>query len=301
MSDARASAYGLLSRLLLSGGHIEPEMATYFVDGEVDPEEAATGYVAAFDLGVPPYASTFVADNGRVGGAHTTRIHDEIIRDGFVPITDEVAACHLGVLLGHLYALTRTGRHDRTRAFARDHVASWITALSSAVAEIDDGLWAAVVAMAADLTLDEAAAADPGPGSAADDTALAHPLLDDASGLRDIAEYLAKPTRCGLFLTDAECARIGRALDLPRGFGHRRARIETQLGSAAEYDRVDDLADAWLAIVDRRDTALREVEADAPSLATVTAPWHARLQATRDMLRTLGDGARGTLAREAVG
>ena len=154
-----------------------------------------------------------------------------VLGDGFVPITDEVAACHLGVLLGHLYALTRTGRHDRARAFARDHLAGWITPFASAIAQVDDGLWAAVVAMVADLTLDDAAAAPASEPTAAGE--LTHPLQDDRSGLRDIAEYLAKPAQCGLFLTDAECARIGRTLDLPRGFGHRRARIASKLERAA--------------------------------------------------------------------
>ena len=300
MTEARARAYGLLSRLLLSGGDIAPDMVAYFVDGDVDLEKAATSYVATFDLGVPPYASTFLAEDGRVGGARTGQIADEIVRDGFMPITDEVAACHLGVLLGHMYALWATGREDRARAFARDHIASWITPLASAVAAVDDGLWAAVVAMIADLTLDDASKA----GDRSADPAHAppaHPLVDDASGLRDVAEFLAKPARCGLFLTDAECARIGREYDLPRGFGHRRARIETQLGSAAEYGRVGDLANAWLALVDRREAALRETEDDAPSLATVQSVWHARLQTTREMLETLREGARQALTQQAAG
>ncbi len=299
MTQARARAYGLLSRLLLSGGDIDPDMAAHFVDGEVDPEDAATRYVATFDLGVPPYASTFLAEDGRVGGERTTRIADEIARDGFLPITDEVAACHLGVLLGHMYALVATGRDGRAREFARDHIASWITPLASAVAAIDDGLWSAVVAMVADLSLDDATNAPDGDGPA--DQPPPHPLLDDASGLRDVAEFLAKPARCGLFLTDAECARIGRAYDLPRGFGHRRARIETQLGSAAEYGRVGDLATAWLELVDRRDAALRETEDDAPSLRRLQSAWRARLQTTREMLETLREGARRAMTQQAAG
>ena len=85
---ARARGYHLLSRILLEGAREVPPAAMSLVIPEgTDPEVLQTEYVAAFDLGVPPYASTFLEKDGLVGGAVTRNVADAIHAYGKGPVS----------------------------------------------------------------------------------------------------------------------------------------------------------------------------------------------------------------------
>jgi nitrate reductase assembly molybdenum cofactor insertion protein NarJ len=277
---------------LLSGGH-RPDleaMAAIVADDAGDAESIAAQYVAAFDLGVPPTASAFLEPDGRVGGSVTTAIADAIARDGLVPATDEVGACHLGVVLHHAARLCAGGRDRAATAFLRAHALTWVPALDGAVAALGVPPWAAVVRTALEAIVDHVGAREPNRAVSPAPVEAGHPLLDPASGLRDVAAWLACPARCGLFLTDAECSRIGRALDLPRGFSHRCARIETLLRSAAQYATMDRLCDALDGVAGRRLDHLAALAEDR-FVAAALSPWTTKLAATRRMLDVLRAGA----------
>jgi hypothetical protein len=112
-------------------------------------------------------------------------------------------------------------------------------------------------------------------------------MLDDpACDLRAIAAHLASPARCGAFVTDADLVALGRPLHLPRGFGHRRARIETLLRAAAQYGVVPQLcAQARALFADKRN------KMEALDMRAFISPWVDKLRATETMLHTMAERA----------
>ena len=287
---ARARGYHLLSRLLLDGGREVPVAAIGVVTAPgTDPEVLQTEYVAAFDLGVPPYASTFLEDDGLVGGAVTRRTADAIHSHGSGPVSTDVAADHLGVMLAHLASLCRVGVESEAARFANEHLLTWLPCLVASLESLEVPVWSGIVQMALDLVSDHA-----GSGTSRRRVALPfaaeHPLHDDRSGLKDVATFLARAASCGMFVTEADCAKIGRRLDLPRGFGHRRARIETMLRSAAEYGALPALCDMMTELAEHRSAHLQTLAGGRFDPALVR-PWTDKLGTTRSMLETLRHGA----------
>ncbi len=289
MAIARARGYAVLSELLLGGGVTLDPRAVAAIDPQAtDLDELATQYVAAFDLGVPPYASTFLEPDGIVGGSITCAIADAIGTDGQRPATDEVAACHLGVLLGHAARLCGSGRDGDAADFLRRFVLPWLPAYTAAIEQLPAPFWTAVVHLTLDVVVDQCGAESPVHDDAT--SAPVDPLADPGAGLREVASFLASAARCGLYLTEPECAAIGRALDLPRGFGPRRARLETLLRSAAEYGSFVALCDALDAVATSRTARLGAIARDRGGCidARDTA---ARIAAMRRVLATLRSGA----------
>lgn len=307
---ARARGYRLLGELLLHGPDRADRRALDALLVEpTDPEILATQFVTAFDLGVPPYASAFLELDGRAGGAVSGAAADAIRSDGFEPMTDAVAPCHIGVLLAHAGALCADGREHRAARFVSVHLLRWMPSFAVALESIAAPAWSGVVSMALQLCLSHAAMTpslvdDAGPAL---DAPTSHPLDDPGSGLKDVAAWLAVPARCGIFVTDADGARIGGALDLPRGFGSRRLRLENLLRAAADYGAIEALCaalDDLFAERARRLLGLAGDTADGPApsagapcrVPPALRPWIARIETTRSMLRTLADGASGVAA-----
>lgn len=303
---ARARGYEMLARLLLHGGRrVDPTALSVISDAPSDHDhhhdhdELCSQYVTAFDLGVPPYASVFLEPTGRVGGSVTLAVSDDIAGAGLLPVTDEVGACHVGVMLGHMGRLCRRGRGEEAGKFAHRHVLGWLPAYAAAFEELGVAFWSAVVQVVLDVVSEHVRSIAMTPDAPVPAVSPDHPLVDPASGLREVAAHLACPARCGLFLTDTECGRIGRALELPRGFGHRRARIETMLRTAAEYDTLVPLCQALGEVVERRAARLQALARDRFDARELVA-WTARLDATQRMLVTLEQGA-SSLQSSAAG
>jgi TorA maturation chaperone TorD len=289
-TEALARGYALLGRLLVQGASAD-ELATLAaipglgdaLDPTTDPDEVATQYVTAFDLGVPPYGSAFVDPSGHVGGPVTRAVGDDIAAAGLQPWTDEVAADHLGVLLGHLAAVVAVSESD-ARRFATQHVMSWLPAFVVALDSIDAPFWRDVVRFALELVAIQVA--DDRPSSPLGLPVSPDWLTAPDCDLRTIASYLSSPTRCGAFLTDADLLRIGRALDLPRGFGPRRTRIETLLRSAAEYDLVPRACEHLAATFERYQHRFEELGVE------YTDAWSHEVRATRQVLHRIAAEAR---------
>jgi TorA maturation chaperone TorD len=288
---ARARGYHLLAGMLLRGpARVPAEQLAAVFPGAPDHDDLAAEFVAAFDLGVPPYASVFLEADGRAGQTVSRHAVDVIAADGLAPITEDVAACHVGVLLGHAGRLCAAGEVRRAGAFVDAEILSWLPPFVVALETLPVPRWRALIDVALDLVAEHALLAparprpDPGPTP--------HPLIDPRSGLRDVAAFLGAPSRCGFYLTDAECSQIGRTLDVPRGFGPRRMRIETMLRTAAEYGRLEALCTALDGVAASRATrllALARRRFDPERLGA----WLTRLETTRDMLTVLHDGAAG--------
>ena len=289
--QALARGYALLGRMLL--GHMSTaELADAVALPGLCPAEddVEASYVTAFDLGVPPYASVFLDPRGHAGGAVTQRVEAAIRGAGLQPTTDEVAADHLGVMLVHLGTLTSLGRREEAADFAARHLLGWLPALLVALDGVDAPFWRSAVELALAIVLDECPMA---PRSV--DALVDNPLDDPSSGLREIAAWLATPSRSGLWLGRNDLAAVSRATDLPAGFGTRRDRIETLLRSAAEYDAVPRLCDALDNLVLERTARLQGLGLPAPVLAC----WTTRLATTRSLLRTLGAKAGSSRQRRA--
>jgi nitrate reductase assembly molybdenum cofactor insertion protein NarJ len=281
---ARARGLSLLGRMLLGRmAADELSIVTRFAGVDAPPrEEIEASYVAAFDLGVPPYASVFLELDGGIGGATTLAVEAAILGAGLHPTTADVAADHLGVMLVHLGALGQQRRRDEAAEFAARHLIDWLPAFVVALDGVDAPFWRGVVELALELVRQEVVRRPTRRVSAPQS-----PLVDPKSGLREIAGFFAAPSRCGLYLGRSDLLAVARAVELPAGFGTRRDRVETLLRAAAEYDALPRLCATLDELV-----ATRAARLLALGLAPeATAPWTARLDLTRAVLQTLADEA----------
>lgn len=123
--DQRARGYAVLAELIEHGATgVEPEVARLF-DPQVEADTLRAEYVAAFDLGVPPYASAFLEADRCVGSQVTSSIADRMGTSGGMGL----AACHLATQLRHVAALLARGEpggarfvHDVVLALSLIHI-----------------------------------------------------------------------------------------------------------------------------------------------------------------------------------
>lgn len=280
----RARGYRVLARLLEDGAAgVEPGVAAVF-DASADPAQLRSEYVAAFDLGVPPYASAFLEADRCVGGQVTASLADRM----HTGASTGPAACHLAVQLEYVARQLGAGQGDEARAFVRDVILPWLPAFAVVLREQPVPFWRAVVSQALDLAAEHAGMAE----------ASRHPLvpadvpapLRDKAGLADIAIWLATPAAVGTFISDADLVAIGRSISVPRGFGSRPERIQTLLRTAADYGCVPKATERLGALIERRRAAL-EVLGQTHVHRGLLLPWVERLDRGLEVVATLGEAA----------
>jgi len=283
----RAPGYDVLASLLEHGANgVEPDLARLF-DPSVDPEQLRSQYVAAFDLGVPPFASAFLEADRCVGSAVTAVIGDRMGgRAGA-----DLAACHVAAQFRHVAGLLVSDQGDAAAVFVHDVILAWLPALSVVLEEQAVPFWAAVVRQALDLASDHAGARAPAQWSVPLHPAEVAKPLGEKSGLADIAQWLSTPAAVGTFISDHDLVAIGRVLELPRGFGSRPQRIETLLRSAVDYGALSAATDGIAALLQRRREALLELSKTHVHLGVVT-PWLQRLETGLEVIATLAEAAR---------
>ena len=148
----RAAGYHVLAQLLEEGAEeVDPELALLF-DPKVDADVLRSEYVAAFDLGVPPFASAFLEAERCVGGRVTAAVGDRMGEGGGTTL----AACHVAAQLHHVTALLARGRWGQARLFVHDVLLTWLPAFSVVMQEQPVPFWRAVVRQALDLAADHA-------------------------------------------------------------------------------------------------------------------------------------------------
>lgn len=277
----RARGYAVLAQLLEHGATgVDPELARVF-DPDVDPDALRSEYVAAFDLGVPPYASAFLEADRCVGGRVTSAITDRI---GHAP---PLSSCHLATGLGHAAALLRAGQGERARAFVGDVVLPWLPAFAVVMDDQPVPFWRAVVRQALDLAAEHVGAVPVAGGLVPADVA---DPLGERSGLADIATWLGTPAAVGTFISDADLVAIGRAVELPRGFGTRAQRIETFLRSAVDQGRVPQAVRGLAGLLEQRKAALHGLGRTHVH-PSVVAPWTQRLERGLQVTKALTEAA----------
>ncbi|MGH1346161.1 MAG: molecular chaperone TorD family protein [Nannocystales bacterium] len=280
----RVRGYRVLARLLEDGAAGVPAEIAAVFDASADPGELRSQYVAAFDLGVPPYASVFLESDRCVGGQVTAALADRMETGA----ATGPAACHLAVQLEHVARRLEAGDGEEAVAFLREALLAWLPALAVVLEDQPVPFWRTVVSQALDLAADHSR--KPEASAAGMRPAVVPPPLGDASGLSDIAAWLATPSAVGTFISDADVVAIGRILRVPRGFGTRAQRIETLLRSAADYGCVASTADALADLLSRRRQSLLVV-AQTHALAELVAPWVERLGGGLGVLQALRDGS----------
>jgi TorA maturation chaperone TorD len=318
-SHARARVYGILAKLLVVGLDADLLAQLHALDGWLlddrgppDLDELATQHHACFQLELFPYAGVFL-DRSAVAGARSDMVCSFFERAGFRPRLDQLAADHLGVLLGFLSfvsAAAGEARDDRqlalaiqleqlTAEFLDACILSWLPALVAAIHSTPAEprpFWPNVLCE----TLEFAAAhrislREHRPGTRTPmlelPEAQADLLADPRTGLRRIAEHLLTPADSGLLLTRADIALLGRERAVPRGFGSRLLMLDNLLHGAVDYGQLGPLLGDLVALLGAHDRAMVDLSAELGLEASV-APWRAALARTRQLVAQLDRFAR---------
>jgi putative dimethyl sulfoxide reductase chaperone len=328
---ARSRLYGLLARLFIRGvdEHALAQLGVLGwtpLEGQDGPgfspellEALQVEHHATFALGVFPYAGVFLAASASAGGfADEVRRH--YARAGFTPLLDELTADHLGIELAFLAYVTGAQAdaladgHTRLAAdldrqlasFLDACVLSWlpsfVVAAESLAAGNGDsygldratsspGFWARIGRETLDLVAEHRSRL---PGAIAPPQ-LVDPgdlLADEHTGLRRIVEHLLTPAASGVFATRSDIVALGRARELPRGFGSRLLMLDNLLRSAVEYGELPSLLANLDEQLAQRDHDLGRVAA-ATSLDPAIRPWRDAITHTRALLRDICDSATG--------
>ena len=320
MSDtawARGRAYALLAKLLLEGLDADTLALVRALPGwllddsgdsvdSIDLDRLAAEQHACLQLGVFPHAGVFL-DRSAVAGARADLAFEYYERARFRPRLDEVSGDHLGILVAFLaYAAPRRELDPIVAEFLPACVLSWLPALVVAAEALDDAgrFWPRVLHATLELCAEHRLALIErfGPRDQAPELLEPLDLADESTGLRQIAEHLLTPAASGVFLTRSDLAQLGRAHQIPRGFGSRLIMLDNLLRSAVEHGQLSPLLDSLDALLVERAAALDTLAA-ALSLTSMVAPWKDAIGRTRTITQTLAHAApersSGALADES--
>lgn len=313
---ARSLGYDFLSRLWLHGVTPDgmalvaqvPELAAALGPAPADFDDLAAAHQQILGFDVFPFQSIFLDDSGLLGGAETDRVLESYAAAGFNFVTADSAGDHVGHQLAFLAflcgaeadawedGLASIGASMRSRQanFLRGHLLRWIVPFVLAVKQQGHLFYASL----ADLTLSQVAdhAANLGGSVPVDllaEAALfvlpapADLLADEKTGLKDIAEYLLRPVHSGLTLSRDDLTRLGRSLDLPRGFGDRVQMLTNLMRAAVTYDLWETLIGNLREVGVDWQEAYTSVGTDFPALADFVHPWVEQVERTVSMLDSI--------------
>ncbi|MCB0079023.1 MAG: molecular chaperone TorD family protein [Anaerolineales bacterium] len=305
--SAYAAAWSLLGELLLHGLTEQtlptvralPELAGHLSDS-FEADEAAAAHYRLLVLNLFPYASSFLSDEGLLGGAISDQLLTLYRRYDFDVSREDVAADHLGLIalfLAQLATWQHAARHgdEQWLALQREVVTTqllpWLPAFCHAVQRQAAPFYAALVDLTLQLALSllPAEAVVPAP----DLPLPVDPLAHERSGLREIAAFLTHAAQSGLFLSRDDIGRVAHDLDLPRGFGSRADTLENTMRSAAQYNALPALVAAWQRLWQGEAAQHAALAAAHPALGAVSATWRARLAHGEAMLARIAEAAEG--------
>ncbi|MBC8422755.1 hypothetical protein H8E07_01410 [bacterium] len=105
-------------------------------------------------------------------------------------------------------------------------------------------------------------------------------LGDPSVGVNELVDWLCTPVRCGMFLSSPVLERLGRELNVPRGFGSRRRLLTNLLRAGAQYGRADRVVDGLRGVVERHRGVLGGAVWRTGVLRAASEPWCERLAET---------------------
>lgn len=310
-ATARSRTYDLFARLYLHG--ITPDLPPILgavpdlsahIPAHFDADEAAAAHQHLFRFNVFPHENIFLDAESLLGGRVSDSVWDFYRQAGFQPQRSDSGPDHIGNELALLAFLTgaeadaweddETAQIPRLQALQRrfldDHLLRWLPALVQAIRQQEQPFFSTLADLTLAFTLDHRAALG--------DDLLARPLDftlpplpalldDDKTGLKEIAAYLLTPAYSGIYLSRDDIGRLGRAQQLPRGFGERKQMLTNLLRAAAEYDSLAATLDELQKTVQNWQRNFSEMAAPAPSIAAISSVWQTRLTATDALLQRL--------------
>ena len=261
---ARGRACDLLADLFEHGPQriehlVAVEALACFVPAALD-DEVLAWHQQLLSVEVMPLASAFLSPDGCLGGEVTSGLHDTMREGGFVGENPDHIATQLRYLAWLSGAEADACRDGSPRAaelqarrqkFVGEHVLPWLPALVVAVQSVDRGLYGAAIALVYEVAVDAL-----GFSGVTERLPPRETVVDDPeTGLRQIADWLARPARSGALLAPAVLTGVARELELPRGFGSRSRLIENLLHAAVHHGRLPEVMtalDAELLAAERR-------------------------------------------------
>ncbi len=310
---ARTNSYRLTGRLFLSGLQDEslpyvqavPELAPA-VPTPFDADEAAAAHQHLFGFHLFPYQSYFLDPSGLLGGSETERVQHHYQRQGFEPEPGHEAD-HLGQELLFLATLCQqeaqawqqenapavTQRQQAQATFLRDDLLRWLSPCLLAVERQKQPFYRALAGITAAVLHDHAqslAVAEEGGRTL---PPFPEPPAGSGTTLRQIADYLLTPALSGFYLGREDVIRLGRGLNVPRGFGSGRLMLTNLLRAAGQYEQVDALFAALQVQVVSWQTAYEQWRDSYPAFAPFVAPWQTRTAGTLAWLEGLAEQVKG--------
>jgi hypothetical protein len=240
------------------------------------PEPDPVAYADLFVHQLPPYASVYLDEEGKIGGEARDRIA------GFwraMRLTPPPEPDHLAALLGLWASITQEAVNEQeperrrlldhaARTLVWEHLASWLAPYLVRVTEQSGafGSWADLLGAVIEDTL-----------ASAQTTDLPVHLADEPAGLDgpdDLVAYLLTPVRSGLVLTRADLRTAASDLGLGTRIGERAFDLESLL----EQDAPAVIE--WMANEARRQGDLYSSVSVAPAIGRV---WSSRANRTRSI------------------
>ena len=243
MNAVPVPSLGLLSRLWLR----EPDSLALAAARELpslaphaeDPGVMAPAYTDLFLLNVYPYGTAFTDPSGELNGRAAWQAARSYEGRSFRPpeLFEVGAPDHVGLCLGFLEHLARTGHEDR--GFS-SWLLEWVPICCLAVErEPSAHAFYRAVAVATRRHVLEIVPEPLARASAPVESAPPGPDTEEEEvGLSHIVRFLLAPARSGLFLSRAKLGGLARAAGMPLPFGSRFDVARMLFRAAGEGERV---------------------------------------------------------------
>ena len=311
----RSFIYAGLSRLFLEG--VNEALVAFLrstpglsaaLPAEIDLEEAAAEHYQLFQRDIFPYESFFTQPSGLLGGEKADELLVFYEGIGYHPVTTAHNSDHLGLqldALAYLCAAEADAWEDVQPGEARrmqnlqlrllqEHLLCWFVPLQIALAQQETAVYTTAASLLVELLGDQY--------SRLTQTLLAPPvrftlpeernLLDDEkTGLKDIAEFLSKPAKSGVYLTHQQIKALALSLELPKGFGSRRQTLVNLLRTAVQYDALPVLTTRLETIIAAWIDKYEQIRMTAPQFAPFVQPWLDAAARSREMARKIKNQA----------
>jgi hypothetical protein len=256
-----------------------------------------------------PYESVFLAADGLLGGFAGESVTTAYRQLGFSPDAAASSPDHLGYELAALAHLCQQeakaiqeGSNDKVALarqlqgrFLQDHLLPWLIPFHLALKRQADPFYTAVSNLCLSLVHQHFTGLETDSRHPVQWVVEAWPsndLLDEErSGLREICDFLMVPILSGLYLSRADIGRLGRQLQLPRGFGDRSQTMLNLMRTAAQYEQFAALISGIREVVTDWLAGYHQMREAMPELTPFVIPWEERARQTRGLLSNLEDQA----------
>lgn len=310
---ARQALYGLLARLFLAppDPHLIAELSELpgFAEHLSQPptpnsQPLEIEYERLFGRSVYPYESLYVDRELMLNTAATERVSALYATAGYAPDPRAAgAADHLGLELGCMAHLIGRGEADLAARLLGEHLAAWApVCMRAAQRAAPHPLYQAAAELTIELILSDLASPSPpaplprgergvsppapgqGEGERGGEGGQEGETDDEEVGLNRVVRRLATPAEVGIFLSRADIAALGKALQLPAPIGERFTMLRGLFEAAGQFEAVPALLAALAELLADEQAALRALAGRHPAWEAYAQPWQARLAAGHALL-----------------